>query len=95
VGRNYTRLGYQVQNVTVVTARNYSEVTQAFQESIKDTFKIIVVACVTNLIIASGEAGSTPTERLNAIGETLNELFTTLRLVIILCRTSFTKGWLT
>jgi len=74
VGRNYSRLGYQVQNVTVVTARNYSEVAQALQESIKDTFKIVVLACITNLIIASGEAGSSTAERLNAIGEMLNNL---------------------
>jgi len=73
VTRHYTRLGFQVQNVSVVQARNKSEVISAF-ESIKASFKIIVFACLTNLIIAAGEEGSTSTERLDSISDCLNTM---------------------
>lgn len=73
VTRNYTRLGYQAQSVSVVQARNRAEVLEGLN-SIKNTFKIVVFACLTNLIISSGEEGSSAPERLTAIAECLNGL---------------------
>jgi len=74
VTRNYTRLGYQVQSLAVVPARNLSEVTQALKESIKSTYKIIVFACLTNLIISCADAGSSTAERLSAISDLFNSI---------------------
>jgi len=83
VTRHYSRLGYQVQNVSVVQARNQSEVVNAF-DSLRKTFKIVVFACLTNLIISSGEEGASPTERLNAISDCLNVLVPQIRFVKVL-----------
>jgi len=77
VTRNYTRLGLQVQNVSVVQARNQSEVADALG-SIQSSFKIVVFACLTNLIIASGEAGSNNPERITSISEQLHTLLPTI-----------------
>jgi len=74
VTRNYARLGLQVQNVAVVPARNILEVTQALRESVKSTYRIVVFACLTNLIIAAAEAGSNTQERLNAVSDMFNTL---------------------
>jgi len=79
VTRNYTRLGYQAQNVTVVSAKNQSEVEQAVKEAIKASYKIIVFACLTNIIISSGESGSNDADRLTSISDVLNTFIMLLR----------------
>lgn len=79
VKRFYSRLGLQAQNLDVVAARNYTEVAQAVQTSLKNSFKFIVLACITNLIIAAGDSGSCPKERLEAIEELFNNLMPLLR----------------
>jgi len=78
VTRNYGRLGLQVQNVSVVQARNQSEVISALG-SIKSSFKIVVFACLTNILISAGEAGTNTTERLTAISDALHTLLPQLR----------------
>jgi len=81
VTRNYSRLGYQAQSVAVVPARNLSEVTQALKESVKATYTFVVFACITNLIIAAGEAvaGADSECRLASIMEMLNNILPLLR----------------
>jgi len=81
VTRHYARLGYQVQNVTVVQARNLSEITEALK-AINSSFKIIVFACLTNLLVASGEAGASSAERLAAVSDQLNVFIPMLRFVL-------------
>jgi len=78
VTRNYTRLGYQVANVTVVSAKNMSEVQQAVK-AVNESFKLIVFACLTNLLITSGDGGSNTQERLAAINDTINAFIILLR----------------
>lgn len=79
VNRNYPRLGYQVENVTVISARNAAEVTQALQTSFKKSYKVIILACITNLVITAGEAGSSTTERLSSIGDVITTFISQLR----------------
>jgi len=79
VTRNYTRLGYQVANVTVVSAKNMTEVKQAVSEAINESFKLIVFACITNLIVSAGEGGVSTQEKLNSINEVINTFVVLIR----------------
>lgn len=87
VTRHYTRLGYQVQNVSVVSARNDQEVNQALRDAINSSYKIVVFAFLTNLIISSGESGSTNPDRLSAITDLFNNIIPLIWYVCQLAKT--------
>jgi len=76
VQRFYTRLGQLAQGMDFIRARNTDEMAQAFTtfKAAKSTYKIIVLAFITNLIVAAGDDGVSPTERLSAIEGLFNEI---------------------
>ena len=78
VRRFYNKLGRQVKTLDFVQARDLDEVTTGLQ-SVNSSYRIVVFAFVTNLIISAGEAGQHPSDRLNAITELFNSLLVLLR----------------
>ena len=68
VRRFHLKLGTQLKDVEFVQARTIEEVTGSLQ-AINTAYKFVVFAFITNLIVTASEEGSTPQERLNAIGE--------------------------
>ena len=72
VRRFYSKLGNQVKNLDFVQARSTEELAIALQ-SVQVTYKFVIFAFITNLIITAGEEGCQPQTRLNAI----TELFST------------------
>ena len=73
VRRFYPRLGSQTKSLDFVQARSMEELTTALG-SVAQTFKIIVFACLTNLIVSAGEEAANPTDRLTALEDLFNEL---------------------
>ena len=69
----YLKLGLQAQNLDFVQARNLSE-TDVALGSIKTAYKFVVFAFLTNLIVAAGEEGSNPVDRLSAIEDLFNSI---------------------
>jgi len=73
VQRFYTRMGLTAQSLDFIRACNVEEVKKSF-DSIRNTYKFIVFAFLTNLIVTAGEDGAGPTERLSAIESLFNEI---------------------
>jgi len=73
VQRYYTKLGMGAQCLDFVRARNLEEASQSYL-SVKNTYKFVVLAFLTNLVVTAGEEGSSPTERLTAIENLFNEV---------------------
>jgi len=81
VQRFYTKLGLLAQGMEFSRARNVDEMSQAFDNlrGSKVTYKIIVLAFLTNMIVAAGEEGSGPAERLSSIEELFNSILPVIR----------------
>lgn len=79
IGRYLGRLGLQTTNqVTYVQTRSMEEVERGL-EQVKGTYKIIIFAFITNLIIAAGEAAANAVDRIPPIEEMLVTLVQKLR----------------
>ena len=79
VKRFYTKLGLtQSQNIDFVEARNMNEVTNAFT-MIKDCYKFVIFACLTNLIVEAGSAATNDVDRLSAVEEMYNSVIPLIR----------------
>ena len=79
VKRFYTRLGLtQAQNIEFAQARNMNEVTNALS-TVKNCFKFVIFACLTNLIVDAGEAASNDVDRMSAIEEMFNSIVPLIR----------------
>lgn len=81
VQRYYTRLGQLAQGMDFTRARNVDEMKQAFDvfRVAKTAYKIVVFAFITNMIVAAGDDGSSPAERLSSIEGLFNELIPAIR----------------
>ena len=77
VRRFYHKLGLQSHNLTFVQARSFEEVGAAMS-AIGPTYKFVVFAFITNLIVTAGEECADHVDRSNAI----EELFTSLLQVV-------------
>lgn len=72
VKRFYTKIGMShVQNLDFVEARNLTELSTAMS-SINNTFKFVVLACLTNLIVDAGDSAVNDVDRISAIEELYN-----------------------
>ena len=86
VKRFYTRIGLtQAQTLDFVQARNMTEVSTALG-AFKTTYKIVVLAFITNLIIDSGDAAVNDVDRMSCIEETFNTVIPMIRYVTTECR---------
>ena len=80
VKRFYTKLGLtQAQNIEFVQARNMNEVSSALT-TIKNTYKIVVLAFLSNLVVDAGDAASNDIDRLSSIDELYNTVVPLIRL---------------
>ena len=81
VKRFYTKIGFtHAQNIEFVQARSMTEFTSALS-SIKDSFKIVILAFLTNLIVDAGDTASNDVDRMSAIEELYNTVIPQIRLV--------------
>lgn len=72
VKRFYSRIGLtQAQTIDFVQARNMGEVETALG-SVKNSYKIVVLAFLTNLVIDSGSSASNDVDRQSNIEEAFN-----------------------
>ena len=72
VKRFYTKIGLtNAQNIEFVEARNMAEFNTALT-SIKNAFKIVIFAFLTNLVIDAGDAATNDVDRMSAIEELYN-----------------------
>ena len=79
VKRFYTKLGLtQAQNITFVQARNLNEASGAI-DSIKDCYKFVILAFITNLIVDAGEAATNDVDRVSAVEEMFNSIIPLIR----------------
>ena len=79
VKRFYTKIGLtQAQSIDFVQARNMDEVSTALS-AVKATYKIVVLAFLTNLIVDSGDAATNDVDRLSCIEETFNTVVPMIR----------------
>ena len=82
VNRFYTRIGLsQAQTLDFVQCRNISEVTTALA-SFKRSYKIVVMAFLSNLIVDTGETATNDVDRMSAIDDTLNNIIPQIRFVL-------------
>ena len=73
VRRSYAKLGLQSNSINFVQARSYEEVSSSLS-AVNATYKFIVFAFVTNLIINAGDECSCLVDRTNALEELFNTL---------------------
>ena len=79
VKRFYTKIGLtNAQNLEFVEARNLVEFSSSLA-SFKNSFKIIILAFLTNLIVDAGDAASNDVDRMSAIEELYNTVIPQLR----------------
>lgn len=79
VKRFYTKLGLsQSQNIDFIEARNMNEVTNSLS-AIKDSFKFVIFAFLTNLVIDAGDAASNDVDRMSSIEEMYNSVIPLIR----------------
>ena len=79
VKRFYTKIGLsQAQNLDFIQARNVEEVSNALS-SFKRTYKFIVMAFWSNLIVDAGEAASNDVDRMTNIDEMFNSILPLIR----------------
>ena len=82
VSRFYTKIGLsQAQNLAYVQARNVEEVSAALG-NIQRSYKVVVMAFWSNLIVAAGEPASNDVDRMSAIEEVFNLVVPLIRFVI-------------
>ena len=79
VKRFYTKIGLtHVQNIEFVEARNLAEFNTALA-SFKNTFKMVILAFLTNLVIDAGDSATNDVDRLSAIEELYNSVVPQIR----------------
>ena len=79
VKRFYTRIGLtHAQNIEFVEARNMTEFKTALS-SFKDSFKIVILAFLTNLIVDAGDSAANNVDRMSAIEELCNTVIPQIR----------------
>ena len=79
VKRFYTKIGMShVQNLEFVEARNLAEFNTALS-SFKNTFKMVILAFLTNLIVDAGDSATNDVDRMSAIEELYNTVIPSLR----------------
>lgn len=82
VNRFYTKIGLsQTQNLDYVQARNFDEVSTALN-NIKRSYKIVVMAFWSNLIVTAGENSTNDVDRMSAIDDLFNNVIPLIRLVL-------------
>lgn len=81
VHRTYTRLGQLAHGMEFSRARNIAEMSAAFDvyKAAKVTYKIVVLAFITNMIVAAGDDGSNVADRLSSIEDLFNEVLPVIR----------------
>jgi len=81
VARFYTRIGQLAQGMDFSRARNLAEMTQCFDlyRASKVVYKVVVLAFISNLIVAAGDDGTCSSERLSSIEELFNEIIPAIR----------------
>lgn len=81
VGRYLGRLGLQVTNqVQYFQSRSMEEVKKGLDQ-VNSSFRFVIFAFVTNLLVAAGESASNSVDRSPALEEMLIELVQKLRFV--------------
>ena len=81
VKRFYSRIGLtQAQTLDFVQARNMTELSTALT-AFKSTYKIVVLAFLTNLVIDSGDSAVNDVDRMSNIEETFNTVIPMIRCV--------------
>lgn len=79
VKRFYTKIGLtHSQNIEFVEARNMTEFTTALT-AFKTSFKIVVLAFLTNLIVDAGDSATNDVDRMSAIEELYNTIIPQIR----------------
>ena len=79
VRRFYTKIGLvHARNIEFVEARNMTEFSKALG-AFKDTFKIVVLAFLTNLIVDAGDSATNDVDRMSAIEELYNTIVPQIR----------------
>lgn len=79
VSRFYTKIGISLaQNLDFVQARNVDEVTAALG-SIQRSYKLVVMAFWSNLIVASGESASNDVDRMSSVDGMFNAIVPLIR----------------
>ena len=79
VNRFYTRIGLsQAQNLDFVQCRNIEEVSTALT-TFKRSYKVVVMAFLSNLIVDAGETASNDIDRMSAIDDMFNNIIPPIR----------------
>lgn len=79
VRRFYTKIGLsQAQNLEFSQVRNVDELSTALS-SIKRSYKFVVMAFWSNLIVDAGETASNDVDRMTAIDDMFNSIIPLLR----------------
>ena len=81
VRRFYSKLGSQVQLLEFAQARSLEELNTAIQ-TVKASYKIVVFAFITNLIVNCGEENPNPIDRAEALEDLFHTTISMIRLVI-------------
>ena len=78
VRRFYSKLGLQSHNLNFVQARSFEEATTALT-AVQPSYKFIIFAFITNLIVTAGDDCSSPIDRLSSIEDLFNNLLRLLQ----------------
>ena len=82
VKRFYSRIGLtQAQSLDFVQARNMTEVESALA-AVKNTYKIVVLAFLTNLVIDAGDGAVNDVDRMSSIEEAFNTVVPLIRFAL-------------
>ena len=79
VKRFYTKIGLtHAKNIEFVQARNMTEFTASLS-SLNNSYKIVILAFLTNLVVDAGDAASNDVDRMSAIEELYNTIIPQIR----------------
>ena len=79
VNRFYTRIGIShAQNLDFVQVRNFEEVSAALP-NFKRSYKFVVMAFLSNLIVDAGETAANDVDRMSAIDGMFNSVIPLIR----------------
>ena len=79
VKRFYTKIGLtHAKNIEFVEARNMTEFSSSLS-SFKDSFKIVILAFLTNLVVDAGDAATNDIDRMSAVEELYNTIVPQIR----------------
>lgn len=81
VSRFYTRIGLTMsQNLDFVQARNIEEVNSGLAK-INRSYKYVVMAFWSNLVVAAGDSATNDIDRMSSIDDLFNQVVPLIRLV--------------